>query len=179
MSLKIKGSLSEKIETKFFIKRDVLYMYPDFFSATFFGLRKDYSKEYKLTKEDQSDYFFESMFILMIQIILCICIWHTPEFYNGKLLYCNNYVLNLCMFTCVLILHFGSVMTIRNGMNMCMYVTYHSDKFEKPRVAFLLGFMTIFANVFASITNLVMALTQKDVISVIHKFIGFRILLQI
>ena len=51
-------------------------MHPDFFTATFYGLRKDYAKEYKLTKEDQSDYFFESLFILMIQIILCTSIWN-------------------------------------------------------------------------------------------------------
>lgn len=62
---------------------------------------------------------------------------------------------------------------------MCMYVTYHSDKFENPRVAFILGFMTIFANVFTSVTNLVMALTQKSVINVITNFIGFRILVEI
>ena len=60
-----------------------------------------------------------------------------------------------------------------------MYVTYHSDKFENPRVAFILGFMTIFANVFTSVTNLVMALTQKSVINVITNFIGFRILVEI
>lgn len=81
-------------------------------------------------------------------------------------------------FTC-LILHFGSVMTIRNGVNMCMYVTYHSDNFESPSVAFFLGFMTIFANAFASTTNLLMALSQKNVINVITKFVGFKILIQI
>ena len=81
-------------------------------------------------------------------------------------------------FTC-LILHFGSVMTIRNGVNMCMYVTYHSDNFESPSVAFFLGVMTIFANAFASTTNLLMALSQKNVINVITKFVGFKILIQI
>lgn len=70
-------------------------------------------------------------------------------------------------------------MTIRNGINMCMYVTYHSDNFESPSVAFFLGFMTIFANAFASTTNLLMALTQKSVINVITKFVGFKILIQI
>ena len=83
------------------------------------------------------------------------------------------------MFFTTLILHFGSVMTIRNGVNMCMYVTYHSDNFESPSVAFFLGFMTIFANAFASTTNLLMALAQKNVISVITKFVGFKILIQI
>ena len=70
-------------------------------------------------------------------------------------------------------------MTIRNGINMCMYVTYHSDNFESPSVAFFLGFMTIFANGFASSTNLLMALTQKSVMNVVTKFVGFKILIQI
>jgi hypothetical protein len=50
-------------------------MHPDFFTATFYSLRKDYAKEYNLLKEDQADYFFESMFIFTIQIFLCVAVW--------------------------------------------------------------------------------------------------------
>lgn len=85
--------------------------------------------------------------------------------------------MNLTLFFVVLTMHFGSVMTVRNGINMCMYVVYHPDNFENPNVAFLLGVLTQFANAFAASTNLASSLNQRSAIDVVSKFVGFKILI--
>jgi len=87
--------------------------------------------------------------------------------------------LNLTLYFVVLTMHFGSVMTIRNGINMCMYVVFHPENFENPSVAFFLGFMTQFANVFAATTNMKNSLNQTSAIDVISRFVGFKILIQV
>ena len=117
------------------------------------------------------------MFILVIQIFLCVAVWVQDEFRNAGL--CNDVAMNLAIFFVVLAMHFGSVMTVRNGINMCMYVIYHPDNFENPKVAFLLGIFTQFANAFAASTNLASSLNQRSAIDVVQKFVGFKILIQV
>jgi hypothetical protein len=128
-------------------------MHPDFFTGTFYSLRNSYQEKYNITKSDREDYFFESMFLCSIQILLCAAIWSNDKF-REDIGFCNQIDLNVVVFFCTLILHFGCVMTIRNGINMCMYVVYHSDDFDDPEIAFILGIVIIIANVSASITNL-------------------------
>jgi hypothetical protein len=41
-------------------------MYCDFFAGTYFALMNKYKIKYSLTKEEQADYFFESMMIMSI-----------------------------------------------------------------------------------------------------------------
>ena len=78
-----------------------------------------------------------------------------------------------------MILHFGSIYTIRNGILMTKYVIYHSEEFDHPYSAFLLGVMVVCVNIFCEITNLLYSLTQKDVTGVISKFVAFKILIQV
>ena len=150
-------------------------MHQDFFSATFYAMMNKNKKEFKLLTQDQADYFFESFFIISIQFILCIAIWSQ----RIDVVFVKPFEVNLAMFFTNLVLHFSSIATVRNGIQMCKYVVYHSDQFQNPNAAFFLGVMLAIANMFCSVTNMYQTLQQSTVVAVIQKFVGFKILIQI
>lgn len=76
-----------------------------------------------------------------------------------------------------MILHFGSIYTIRNGILMTKYVIYHSEEFDHPRSAFLLGVLVVCVNILCETTNLFWSLSQTNVTGVISKFVAFKILI--
>ena len=140
-----------------------------------------YRDKHKLTKDDQAEYFFESMFILFIQLTMCICIFiyqfTDPDANVAK--YRNEWLLQLCIFFTNLVLHFSCVSTIRNGIFMMKFVVRHADQFGNPAAAFFFGFMIFAVNILAAFTNAYMTMTRKDVLDVINKFVGFKLLIQI
>jgi hypothetical protein len=62
----------QEFEEKDYKSKEIMFL--DFFSATFNALRTKNKKKYKLLTEDQVSYFFESLLIVAIQIILCFTI---------------------------------------------------------------------------------------------------------
>ena len=114
-------------------------MHVDFFSSTFYSLRKHVKKEYRLLGCDQSDYFFEALMIMFIQNLLCfVYIIHELDMKKvGS--YQNSYGVNLCIFFTTLVLHFSCVYTMRNGMTICKHVVFHSEEFDNPYMACFLG----------------------------------------
>ena len=124
-------------------------MHVDFFSATFYSLRKSVKKEYRLLAADQSDYFFECFAIIFIQNLLCfVYIFNELEFDKIKLSdEKNNYGVSLCVFFTTLVLHFSCLYTFRNGMTICKHVVFHSEQFDNPYMAFFLGFAIVFTTV--------------------------------
>jgi hypothetical protein len=130
-------------------------MHVDFFSGTFFSLRNNYKKQYCLLTTDQADYYFESLFIIAVQVLLCVLIW---AYDSVKIEFRNDFSLNLCMFFTNLVLHFSCISTIRNGIHMCKFVVYHSEEFNNPSAAYLLGILIIMANIFCAITNMVQSM---------------------
>ena len=151
-------------------------MHLDFFSGTFYAMRTKYKKKHKLLSTDQADYFFESFFIIAIQVLLCVLIWIYDD---KKIQYKNEFGLNLCMFFTNLVMHFSCIATIRNGINMMKFVVYHSDEFANPIMAFSLGLGLVLGNILCASTNVNQSLKQPNVISVISKFVGFKLLIQI
>lgn len=151
-------------------------MHIDFFSGTFYAMRTKYKKQHRLLNKDLADYFFESLFIIAVQILLCILIWIYDE---KEIKYYNNFMLNFCMFFTNLVLHFSCIGTIRNGINMCKFVVYHSDEFNNPIMAYSLGMFLIIGNVICAVTNVAQSLKQTNVINVISKFVAFKLLIQI
>jgi len=108
-------------------------MYIDHYSGTFYSLINKYKKKYHLLTEDQAQYYFEALFLLFIQTVFCIAILTSPEMdFQNIITYQTNYALHLCLFFTSMILHFGSIYTIRNGITMCKYVIYHSEEFDHP-----------------------------------------------
>ena len=84
-------------------------------------------------------------------------IWATDDFINNVVDYRkfhNAYTINLCMFFTSLVLHFGCIATIRNGIQMTRFVTFHTEEFKHPNFAFALGVLIVFANMFVAFTNL-------------------------
>ena len=71
-------------------------------------------QQYKLMITDASDYYMESLFILAVQVLLCTAIWCQEGFIDFE--HTNDYSMNLCMFFTALVLHFGCIATIRNGI---------------------------------------------------------------
>lgn len=104
-------------------------MHVDFYASTFYAQRTDLKEKYKILASEAASYYSESMFILSVQVILCIAIWSNKEFttinYNN-----DDYFINLCGFFTALVLHFGCINTIRNGMNMIKFAVFHSEEFE-------------------------------------------------
>lgn len=153
-------------------------MYVDHYSGTYYALITKYKKKYHLVSEDQAQYYFEALFLLFIQTVFCIAILTSNEFnIHVVTRYKPFYYLSLCLYFTSMILHFGSIYTIRNGILMTKYVIYHSEEFDHPRSAFLLGVMVTLVNIFCEMTNLLYSLTQSSVTGVISKFVAFKILI--
>jgi hypothetical protein len=81
------------------------------------------------------------------------------------------------MFFTNLVMHFSCIATIRNGINMMKFVVYHSDEFANPVMAFSLGLGVVLGNLLCASTNVNESLKQPNVISVISKFVGFKLLI--
>ena len=109
-------------------------------------------KKYGLKKEDQLSYYFESLFLVTIQIALCAMIWASEEIKFTKVK--NNYSLQLVMFFTTSCLHYSCVYTIRNAIAMCKYAVYHHDEFSDPVPAFILGVLVSISTVMCEVTNL-------------------------
>ena len=95
-------------------------------------------------------YYFESLLIVAIQIILCVTILNSGQL-QPKLSY--EYDVQLVMFFTNLVLHYGCIYIIRNGMQMCKFVVFHSEEFTNPIEAFLLGVIVMCGNVLCEFTN--------------------------
>ena len=130
-------------------------LHQDFFSCAFYALRKKYKNKLKLMSSDQASYFFEAFFIISIQLILCTCIIIYGDL---KPKYNNNYALNFSMFFTNLVLHFSCLCTVRNGIQMCKYVVYHSDDFTNPIEVFLLALCVVATSIMVETCNALEAL---------------------
>lgn len=152
-------------------------LYVDFFTGTFYAMRHKYKKKYKLLLEDQASYFFESLMLMSIQIILCFFILTTSDY--STISYINDWGLNLCMFFTNLCLHFSCILTIRNGLIMCKFVVYHSEEFGSPVAAFMMGLLLMCVNLLCAVTNMLESLKLDSVVKIISKFVAFKLLIQI
>ena len=82
------------------------------------------------------------------------------------------------MFFTNLVLHMSCIATIRNGINMCMFVVFHMEEFDNPSGAFILGVLLVLVNILGAVTNMLVALSKKSVEDVITKFVAFKLLIQ-
>lgn len=146
----------------------------DFYSATFYALMKKYKKKHKLLTEDQVSYYFESLVLVAIQVIFCLSIFGSGEV-EPK--YTYDYFPNLAMFFTNMVMHYGCIAIIRNGISMCKYVVFHFEEFSNPVETFMLGIFIMIGNMFCEITNGYSALSYTSVTQIISKFVGFKILI--
>lgn len=103
----INQEYSKELLEKQFIEE--FTMYPDFFSATFFAMRKSYKKKYKLLESDQVSYYFESLFIIAAQVVLCVCLLQSMELMPIQ---SYQFGVNLSTLITSLALHFGCIPAI-------------------------------------------------------------------
>lgn len=66
--------LPSKIKKSFERKFVQESMWVDHYSGTFYSMITKYKRKHNLLTEDQSDYFFEAIFLLTIQATFCIAI---------------------------------------------------------------------------------------------------------
>ena len=83
------------------------------------------------------------------------------------------------MFFTNMVMHYGCIAIIRNGISMCKYVVFHYEEFTNPVETFMLGIFIMVGNMICEITNGVSALSYTSVINIISKFVGFKILIQV
>ena len=153
-------------------------MFLDFYAGTFYSMITKYKKKHNLLLEDQTEYYFESLFLLTVQAIFCICVLNSIA-WETVLDYHSDFFINLALFFVTLILHFASVCPVRNGIQMCRYTVFHYDQLTHPIAAFMLGIFVIFVNVLCEVTNVMYLLTQNSVSDVISKFVAFKVLIQV
>ena len=44
----------------------------DFYTITFYAMRKKYKNKLQIPKSEQVDYFMESLFVMVIQVMFCV-----------------------------------------------------------------------------------------------------------
>lgn len=54
-------------------------MFPDFYAATFYSMITKYKKKHNLLLENQTEYYFEAIFLLFVQAVFCICVLSTID----------------------------------------------------------------------------------------------------
>lgn len=90
-------------------------------------------------------------------MVLCISIWASEDYFASVLdikKFSNLYTIHLCMFFTSLVLHFGVIATIRNGIQMARFVIFHSEEFKHPNFAFALGVLIVVTNMIVALTNI-------------------------
>lgn len=70
MSEKYENETLQKVNMKF--KEEGLW--PDFFACTFYSMITKYKDQSGLKDEEAAEYYFESLFILMILTVCCVAI---------------------------------------------------------------------------------------------------------
>ena len=101
-------------------------MFVDFYAATFYSMITKFKKKHNLLLENQTEYYFEAIFLLFVQATFCICVLSSID-WAEVLGYEKDIYLNLALFFVTLILHFASVCPVRNGTQMCRYTVFHHD----------------------------------------------------
>jgi len=71
----------------------------------------------------------------------------------------GDMIVNICMFFTVLVLHFATVYTIRNGMQMSKFALFHSEEFTNPKAAFALGLLITIINLSCEVANMLTTLS--------------------
>ena len=62
---------------------------------------------------------------------------------------------------------------------MCKFALYHSEEFDHPQSAFLLGVLVVIVNCYCEFANLFQSLSFSSVDKIIGKFVGFKVLIQV
>lgn len=150
-------------------------MWPDFFASTFYSMITKYKDECGLRDEDVAEYYFEALFILLMQVVCCIGILTSIDWTN-MLETDENYQLYVCQFLTAFVLHNAQVMPIRSGSQMIKFLIYHSEECNHPMSAMSLGALVIIVNVMCEISNICYILSQKRVESVLANFVAFKAL---
>jgi hypothetical protein len=65
-------------------------MHADFFTGTFYAMRTEYKKEYRLLKDEVADLMFECLFIIVVQAMLSILVLIYGDYW-GKISFRNNF----------------------------------------------------------------------------------------
>lgn len=55
-------------------------MFVEHYSATFYSMMTRFKKKYHLVSEEQAQYYFEALFLLIIQTFFCYAIITSEEF---------------------------------------------------------------------------------------------------
>jgi len=81
------------------------------------------------------------------------------------------------MFFTNMILHFPCVAIVRNGIQMCKFVVFHSEEFTNPVEVFILGMLIMIANIMCEMTNAYNSMGQDSIVKIIQKFVGFKLMI--
>jgi hypothetical protein len=127
------------------------YFWMDMYAAYLYASTKKYKKECNLKVEDQSDYFFECLFVLTVQFSICIAVYLSGE---QKPKFTDDFGINLCIFFSNLALHFSFLCTIRNGLLIIKYSVMNQDDLDTPYGIFIVGVINVVFNIFCAIVNM-------------------------
>jgi hypothetical protein len=64
------AKLRRSLEAKFVEEA----MFADFYAGTFYSMITKYKKKHNLLLENQTEYYFESIFLLFVQATFCVCV---------------------------------------------------------------------------------------------------------
>jgi hypothetical protein len=162
-----------------YFKRDKIKyesLFTDFYCAAFQAQRKKYKKKFKISTEDQVSYYFEGLFLLGLQFILCSSLLTSGEI-PVKIL--PGWDVHVAAFFAMCLLHLPCTCLVRNGMQMCKLVTYHSDEFTNPTAMFIYSFLVMLVHALCEVTNAISLLHQPNITEVIARFVCFKIMIQI
>jgi len=128
-------------------------MHLDFFSATFYSFRKHIKNEFRLLTSDLSQYYFESVFIMMVQLLLCLAYLMTQ---NERHIFSieRNAGLYMCMFFASMFVHFNCICTMRNAMKIVQHVCFHSEEYEHPGWMMFMGVFLCISTFLCELVNI-------------------------
>lgn len=162
-------------------KDNIVSLAADHISAAYMAMIDDVKKDCQITYEESADYYFEAIFVLMVQTFVCIFCLHF-----GELLVPDNlkdfdieYTKNLCMFFSNMVLHFAVLQNGRNGIYMMNFIVHNPNKFSSLPASFSLGFFTFMVSILIETTNIIYSNSRSSIPDIVGAFVGFKMLIDV
>lgn len=129
-----------------------------------------------MKEADQVELFWKCCFLYTVQIMFTCVIY----MYAGmKVSVEREPLMHFTLFFTVLILHFTCMPVARDGLAMMKHALLHSDDFDHPISAFMLGFFNLSMMIFAEFVNMMNSQSKKTVDIAIAAFIGYKLIIDL
>lgn len=167
--------------TQQFENKEKMYLSHDLIGFTVLCLLKQNRRKYQLSMEKQSQIVFTALVVMVVQscLIYALGFQIVSEVHNFIPKDDQTFQLFLAKFMTTTALHINIYPEFASGMQIMKYVNNHPFNFDRPRLAFVLGFIQmVFAFIF-EFCNIIILFSRATVFQTIASFVTLDVLFRL